>query len=145
MNEEKKRILEMLGEGKITAEEAAMLLDALSDEKPGAKDGAKGNSTPARMQTEPRLLRIRVLAYEDGKDKPVNVTVNIPLNAAKFAAKLLRYLPDDAVYAMEQKGVNLAEIDWEEMIDSLKDTGGDIVNISVDDDDNRVYVHIYVE
>ena len=70
-NEERLKILKMIDEGKITAEEGARLLSALGDSrknprKPAFRTGAGGA----------RWLRVRVTDMVTGKPK---ATVNLPL------------------------------------------------------------------
>ncbi len=147
--EEKKRILDMLAEGKITAEEAMQLLEQFGA---GAPAGVA-----AKNHTGEKMLRVRVTAQEADKSTPVNVSVNLPLKVARVAGQLLRMIPPQAIDAMEYHGVNLQEIDWEGMIDALAETGGDIVNVTSGGyasgngstfdhyDEDQVNVRIYVE
>lgn len=79
MNEEKKKILQMLSEGKIKAEEAALLLEQL--ESPRREDA------PGR--TDEKMLRVRISASEPGRETPVQVAVNLPLKAARLAGQIL--------------------------------------------------------
>lgn len=141
MNNEKLRILSMLKEGKISADEASVLLDQLGEEQPS---GAPAAFTPARANAD-RMLRVRVVATEPGNTKPTRVDVNLPLKIARLAGQLIRMMPQQANDAMLRHGVNVAEIDWEDVIDALAETGGDIVNIAHESDEEQVSVRIYVE
>lgn len=141
MSAEKKRILDMLAEGKINAEESMLLLDQLdSPEVPGP--------TGVDMATGERMLRVRIYVKEaqgEAKD-PVQVNVNLPLKVARAAGKLISSgLPAQARDAMEVNGIDLSSLNWGELIDALADTGGDIVNITQDGEDNQVMVRVYVE
>lgn len=64
-NDSTLRVLRMVSEGKITAEEAEKLLEAIEGAYPEAKS-------------------ISVLVFESQKDKP-NVKINLPISLARFA------------------------------------------------------------
>jgi len=67
MNEERIKILKMLSDGKITAEEASQLLETMDEVK---------KSTAVQTERKGKLLKIRV--YEDNLNEP-KVNINIPL------------------------------------------------------------------
>lgn len=67
-SEERIKILQMIQDGKISAEDGAKLLKALSEHKPQPRQ-------PQRS-TEGRYMRVRVTDYISGKTK---VSVNLPL------------------------------------------------------------------
>jgi len=73
MENERLRVLKMLEEGLITAEEAAKLLDAL-----------QSGSTRGRAAPSGRVLRIRVTDAATGR---VQGTVNVPLGLAQVLAR----------------------------------------------------------
>lgn len=139
MNEEKKKILEMIQEGKITSAEGLELLSAL-----------EGSSDPVKS-VNPRLSRrfLRVKVYTD---KVVKVNVNIPLvlikAASKFAAMGLKYIPEEARLEMEKKGIDLTQIDIEELVAAIEQGLVDekLVDVDVDDPkEGKVRVEVYVE
>jgi hypothetical protein len=112
------RILKMLEEGKITAEEAAKLLDAVAPEYSEDQGGAAS-----------RMLRIRVWENEDQK-----VNVNIPIGLAKWAA---RFIPEHARAKMGEQDidvdglVNLIETSSEGKIVDIQD-GRDRVEVTIE-------------
>lgn len=59
------RVLRMVSEGKITAEDAEKLLAAIEGVRPHAR-------------------QITILVFEKGKEKP-NVRINLPISLARFA------------------------------------------------------------
>lgn len=73
MNEEKLRILKMLEDGKVSAEQAAKLMEALD------KSGAR----PSENEIKKKWLHIRVA--KDGRD---TVNMRVPLALLKFGFKL---------------------------------------------------------
>ncbi|AZR72225.1 hypothetical protein BBF96_01720 [Anoxybacter fermentans] len=91
MSEERKKILQMLAEGKITVEEANELLNALNE-------GQERQS----VSREAHFLRIKV--WEDGKEK---VNVNIPLSLAKM---FMKFIPTEAKLQMESHDIDLNAI-----------------------------------
>lgn len=83
--EERMRILQMLSEGKITAEEATRLLSALNQ--------SAQKQTPPRTR-QPRQLRVRITDIETGRNK---VSVNIPMGLVNIGLKMgARFIPSDA-------------------------------------------------
>jgi hypothetical protein len=138
MSDEKIKILEMIQNSKITAAEGLELLKALDDSFI-QQDGV--------TNTGSRFLRIRVT---NGQNKKVNV--NIPLSllkvATKFASIGMNFIPEEARQEMQKKGVDLSEIDFDELV-QLIDKGlanGKLVDIDTDDqNDGHTKVEIYVE
>lgn len=81
--EERLKILKMIEDGKITAEEGARLLSALSKQE-------KRTAEPA--DSRPRWLRVRVLDLHTGKE---SVRVNLPLSLVNVGMKMgARFIPD---------------------------------------------------
>jgi len=121
--EERLKILQMLEEGKITAEEATTLLRALD----GGQRAGSGTSGPTG---ENRYLRIHVSDASSGKSK-VNVTIPIGLVSAglRIAER----------FAPEFDGIDTQEIE------DLLASGmvGKMIEV-VDEEDNEL-VEIYVE
>lgn len=145
MNDHRKRILDMLEEGTITADEAMMLLDQTSDSEPASAPPPV--YAPAKMRdSEERMLRVRVHVVESDNPNPVVVNVNLPLKAAKIAGKMMNtMMPEQARDAMSKEGINLSGDDIVELVEALAETGGDIVNVQQQDTGNQVSVRVYVE
>lgn len=112
INEERLKILEMLSEGKLSTDEADLLLDALAEESP--------TSAPARW------LCVRV--EEKGRER---VHVNIPISLARMGVALL---PEAAMVRINEKGIDLYSI-----LDE-KSTPGRIVDIRENDHAVEVYL-----
>jgi hypothetical protein len=126
MDEERRQVLAMLREGKVTVEEAERLLDALG--RPGAPGGA------------PRFLRVVVT----GKD---SVNIRVPLALVRSGMRLTQVLPADARDAVGKalagKGIALDAFggktaDVEALIAALAD-------LTVDVDDGRDKVRVFCE
>ncbi|MEL7569917.1 MAG: hypothetical protein AAGU14_05080 [Eubacteriaceae bacterium] len=138
--EDKTRILNMVSEGKITVDEASILLDALSKkekiaEEPIAMKGKQGR--------KPTKLRVNIDANENSKKSKVNV--NIPLSLVKTLGPIIsKNLPKEAKEEMDKKGVDLVAI--MNSIDEFIEAAGeeDIVNVDIEGDE-PAKVRVYVE
>lgn len=122
MNEERKKILEMLTSGSIDVEAAERLIKALDQ-----NDSASANS--AASGTPPKYLRVRV---EPSADNPKGdrVNIRIPLNLIRAGMKWMSFLPKEAQsqvqQALDEKGVNmdisrLKPEDLEELLKNLNE------------------------
>ena len=122
--EERRKILNMIKEGKITAEEGAKLLSALGDtEKPG-------RAPSTRSPGEPRWFRVRVTDLVNGKSK---VTVNIPLSLMEWVMQI------GAQFAPE-----VADLDFEQIKEMLESgVEGKVVDV-IDEEDGE-HVEIFIE
>jgi hypothetical protein len=124
MSEERKRILNMLAENKITAQEAESLLDAMSPSRAtGATDGGGARSA------DPRYLRVLV---EDGKDK---VNVRVPFQLIRAGLRLAALIPATAHgpvnRALQEHGIDidvskLKPEDFEDLVQHLRDLTVDV-------------------
>lgn len=137
MNENRKQILEMLAEGKITADEAEKLIAAL--ETPSAS--SSGSATEPATRQRPKYLRVMVesddvkftgKSYEEG---PVKVNVRVPMQLLRAGVKLASLIPgpalDHANDALREKGVHvdLSHIkpeNLEELVDQLNELTVDV-------------------
>lgn len=138
MSDEKIRVLEMIQNGKITAAEGLELLKALDASFIQQEDATNTGS---------RFLRIRITS---GQNKKVNV--NIPLSllkaATKFASVGMKLIPEEARQEMQKKGVDLSNIDFDELVE-LIDQGlanGKLVDVDTDDPkEGHTKIEIYVD
>jgi hypothetical protein len=139
MHEEKLRILKLIEEQKITAAEGMELINALEDTDSIPK--------PAILAGNKKFLRIRVSG-----EKTKKVNVNIPLGLVKVASKFAVFgmtcIPESARKEMDQKGIDLTKLDFNELIDLIEQgvMTDNLVDIDVDDPkEGRIKVEIYVE
>lgn len=151
-DEERNRILKMLGEGKLTVEEAEKLLDAIDTrtaEIPDARSGAALDVPAPETGGRPKKLRI-VVDAGDSKDS-AKVNVSVPLGLIRSVGPLLmQNIPPKAREKMQEKGVDADALvaDIKRMIDEGGDLGDlreDFVNVDVEDETDRIKVRIYVE
>jgi len=110
----------MIEEGKITAEEGARLLTALSRSK---------ESSPSARKSEARWLRVRVSDMDTGK---VTVNVSLPIGLVDVGLRMgARFVPD-------MEGMEI-----EELAEALRQgLTGKIVDVIDEEDGNRVEVYV---
>ena len=135
MSEERKRILKMLVEGKISLDEADELLSAFQQRE------STGSTTPplepvTSVKTKARFLRVRV--SDSGNEK---VNVRVPLALVSAGMKFTSLLPEEArakvQEAMQSKGIpfDINRMKPEELIAVIEDLdievkdGGDHVRV----------------
>lgn len=144
MTEERSRILGMLAEGKITADEAERLLDAIGSRggaaAPEAEPAIKGDPSPL-LNALPKYLLVKVDAENGDK-----VDVKIPLALVRSGLKLTSLIPPQAMdqinESMAEHGMsidfnNFKPEDIDELIEALRE-----MEVSVDSsngDKVRVY------
>jgi hypothetical protein len=122
MNEERRKVLDMLAQGKITVDEAEKLLAAVGGAEP---EEAAGPDASGRRSW--KYLRVQV---EPASDKGERVNIRVPFKliraGLKFAAFIPREAQDKVHQAFKEKGmdVDLARItpqDLEEIVANLDD------------------------
>jgi hypothetical protein len=102
MSEERKKVLEMLAGGKITADEAEALLDKLAGNASNATPSAEAPPASAATGTaKPKYLRIVV-------DQPgrKEVNVRIPLSFVRSGRGLLAIMPKHVNERLAEYGIN---------------------------------------
>ncbi len=148
MSSEKMKILEMIQEGKLTAAEGMDLLKAIeegSSSKEPERITENGLAKKELLSGE-RFLRVRVVG-----EKALKVNVNLPLSLVRYASKLIVYamsfVPADKRAELEQKGLDLQELDVEGLARILEETlDGKIVDVEVEDPtEGRIKVEVCVE
>ncbi len=121
-SEERLKILKMIEEGKISAEEGAKLLAALAESrKPARKMGVRGAGGGARW------LRLRVTDTISGKAK---ATINLPLGLVDAGLNIAsQYAPDVA---------------FDELIAAINE-GAEGKIIDVIDEEDGEHIEIFIE
>ena len=122
-NEERLKILKMIDEGKITAEEGARLLSTLSESRRAAarKPALRGAYGGARW------LKVRVTDTMTGKAK---ATVNLPLGLVDAGLNIAsKYAPDVA---------------FDELVEAIN-AGAEGKIIDVYDEEDGEHVEIFIE
>ena len=124
-SEERMKILKMIEEGKISAEEGARLLTAL-------KEGSRSGDGTSSMRTPGagHWLRIRVTDIASGRSK---ASVQIPLGLIDAGMKI------GAHFAPEVEGVDMTTV-----MDALRaGVTGKIIDVT--DDEDGEHVEIFVD
>jgi hypothetical protein len=135
MDAERKQILEMLAQGKITAEDAERLLDKLAASRSTDPLSDEGAGDDRRK----KLKFFRV--FVDCKDGE-KVNIRVPLSLIKTGIALAAVLPHDVNKKLGEKGVDLGKLtdfDGDELNEALRD-----LQVDVDSDDGDT-VRVFCE
>lgn len=137
-NENRRQILEMLAEGKVTADEAERLIAAVE------KSSASTSSADSEIKRKAKYLRVVVESDDVHTNGPTKVNIRVPMQLLRAGVKLASLIPVQAREhvneALHEQGINvdLAQIkpeNLEEIIDHLND-----LTVDVDDKSNKVRV-----
>jgi hypothetical protein len=139
MSENRRQILDMLSQGKITADEAERLIAALERE-PATASGPEPRRAPARY------LRVAVDALDD-RDGPTKVNVKVPMQLLRAGVKLTSIIPprarDEVNKALAKEGI---DIDIGKLTpQSLEDIVEHLRDLQVDVDTEQAKVRIFCE
>ena len=143
MSEDRRSILQMLSEGKITPDEAERLLAAL--ERGQASSSGPGPAAAARPRVL-KYLRVVVDTDEPGEG-PTKVNIRVPMNLLRAGVRLSSIIPpaarDKVNAAMARNGVpfdlnQLKPENLEELVEQLDE-------LTVDVDQDRTKVRIFCE
>ncbi|HEX3756246.1 MAG TPA: hypothetical protein VHV26_14335 [Rhizomicrobium sp.] len=127
MNDNRRQILDMLGQGKITAEEAERLIAAFAADK---------------------LKYLRVLVdAQDEHEGPIKVNVRVPMQLLRAGVRLTGVIPmrarEQVNDALRKEGIpfdinKLTPDNLEDLIEQLRD-------LTVDVDNERAKVRVFCE
>ena len=136
MNEERKKVLDMLAGGKISADEAERLINALENK---TTETSPQTALSETLDNLPRYLFVKVDAVDGDK-----VNIRVPLKLVKAGIKLQALLPQDAQdkinTKLNEKGINLDDFkaeNFKDILDALSE-----FELNVDDkkgDKVRIY------
>ena len=136
MNEERKKVLNMLADGKISADEAERLINALENK---TTETSPQTALTKTLDNLPRYLFVKVDAVDGDK-----VNIRVPLKLVKAGIKLQALLPQDAQdkinAKLNEKGINLDDFkdeNFKDLLDALTE-----FEVNVDDkkgDKVRIY------
>jgi hypothetical protein len=136
MNDNRRQILDMLAQGKVTADEAERLIAALE----------RSDVSAARDMGNVKYLRVLVDA-NDPLDGPTKVNVRVPMQLLRAGVRLTGVIPaharDQVNNALRKEGIafdinKLTPDNLEEMIEHLRD-------LSVDVDNENAKVRVFCE
>jgi hypothetical protein len=141
VNEDRKRVLGMLADGKITAEEAERLLDAMAL---GASPRLS-STAPVDAKKAPKYFRVEVNANEPTGAARVNVRV--PMQLLRAGVRLSALIPpkarDEVNAAMAQNGIpfDINQLKPENLDDLIEH----LADFTVDVDSGDAKVRVYCE
>jgi hypothetical protein len=141
MSEDRRKILEMLATGRITAEEAERLLDAVGAPAPRPSAALAGPG--------PKYLRVQVEKDRGDLRAPKHVNIRVPLQLLRAGVRLRGLMPRETrahlTAALAEKGMDvdldkLKGDNIEALIDTLTQT-----SIDIESDDGRSRVKVGCE
>ena len=153
MNDNRRRILEMLAAGKITADEAEQLLAALEPDTTATAGTFSGRipasdpSAESTVKTRAKYLRVLVEANEKGA--PTTDNVRVPMQLLRAGVRLASLIPmqahDELDKTLSRHGIplTLSQIkpeNLEELIDHLED-----LSVDVDAREEKAKVRVFCE
>ena len=141
MNDDRRQILDMLSQGKITTDEAERLLAALE------RTGAPAGLEPQRLANRAKYLRVSVDTDEEGDGGPTKVNIRVPMQLLRAGVRLSSLIPpaarDEVNAEMRKHGVRfdlnqLKPENLEELVEQLAE-------LTVDVDQEKTKVRIFCE
>jgi hypothetical protein len=156
MNENRRQILQMLADGKITPDEAERLIAALEPEPAVTMNeflgSVGGGGRGATVKTRSKYLRVLVEADESstGMKGMTTVNVRVPMQLLRAGVRLAALIPqqahDQLDQALSKHGVpiTLSQIkpeNLEELIDHLEDLTVDVDGA----EGNKTKVRVFCE
>ncbi len=150
MNEHRRQVLQMLSEGKISADEAERLIAAMEAPAAASSDTASSSAEKPR----PKFLRVLVDADEGSTgnyDGPTKVNVRVPMQLLRAGVRLAGLIPAQALsranQAMQEKGVpiDLSQIKPENLEDLVEQLNDLTVDVDQKDAGAKVKVRVFCE
>jgi hypothetical protein len=136
MNENRRQILDMLADGKLTVDQAERLLTAVDSGGPAGYTAA-GTVAGATVKTRAKYIRVLVEADESmtGMKGSTSVNVRVPIQLLRSGVRLASLIPTqahdqlDEAFSKHGVPITLSQIkpeNLEELIDQLEDLTVDI-------------------
>ena len=145
MSEERKRILQMLADGKIDVDQAERLLSAIGESDVDAVPDSSSDSGPKRTGKAIKYLYVVVNETPGGDHPGEQVKIKVPLKLLRAGVKLGSVLPDGTKDILSdklrQKGldIDLGKMDdkaFADIVDALSELD---VRINEKDEQVRIY------
>jgi hypothetical protein len=142
MSENRRQILDILAQGKITADEAERLLSAVEREPASAV----ASSDEVRRNDKVKYLRVVVDAQDD-EDGPTKVNIRVPMQLLRAGVKLASLIPPRARVevneALRKEGF---EVDIDKLTpESLEEIVEHLRDLQVDVDHEHAKVRVFCE
>ena len=142
MHEQRRQILDMLAEGKITTDEAERLITALEHQPPEQSPAAAARSKP-----RPRYLRVVVNSEDVAGEGASRINVRVPLQLLRAGVRLATLVPPQVLVKvngeLEKSGwpfdlTQLKPQQLEDLVEHLDD-------LTVDLDDPTAQIKVFCE
>jgi hypothetical protein len=142
MNENRRKILEMLATGKITADEADRLLAAMEK---GPADAGAASGPAFGPNRRPQFLRVQV--EDEGHKGPMKVNVRVPMQLLRAGVRLASLIPPEARdrvnWQLRREGV---PFDLNQVTpDNLEELVEHLDNFTLDIDEHHTKVRLFCE
>jgi Fe-S-cluster formation regulator IscX/YfhJ len=145
MNENRRQVLDMLSEGKITVDEAERLLFLVDKESSGSQRHEPETRNPS---VTPKYIRIVVQPESEGDsdDSPNLVNIRVPMSMLRAGMQLAALIPEMAAsginQALHENGIDidvsrLKAQDIERLLEALQD-----FEVDVHTGDQRVLIYV---
>ena len=139
MNDDRRKILDMLSEGKITAEEADRLLAALEPQAHAP--------TVSGLKPKPKYLRVTVDA-DTSQNGPTKVNIRVPMQLLRAGVRLSSLIPAEARSkvneSMRRQGYQ--DFDLKDFKpENIEELVAQLDNLTLDVDNERAKVRIFCE
>jgi hypothetical protein len=122
-SEERKKILQMIQDGKITADDGAKLLAALSQ-------GSRRRTSTSSRASDSRYMRVRVTDTFSGKTK---VSVNLPLGLVDAGLNIAaNFMPDLGENTAMEIGDAIREGMTGKIVDVFDEEDGEHIEIFIE-------------
>ena len=136
MSDNKKKILEMLAQNKISADDAYRLLSAIDGGEGKRESSSKGGTA---VKDKARYLRVTVVPNPENERSGNcdRVNIRVPMSLIRAGIKLTSLIPSEARdkvnLALHEKGIdfderNMKPEEIEELIGALSDLEVDVVS-----------------
>ena len=141
MDPDRRSILQMLADGKVSADEAERLIAAME------RNGPLTPATTTGRSGSPKYLRVLIDTDEPGQGGPTKVNIRVPMALLRAGVRLTSLMPPQArehINAeMTKNGVpfdigQMKPENLEDMLDQLND-------LQVDVDQERTKVRVFCE
>ena len=125
-SEERMKILQMIQDGKISAEDGAKLLSAITENSKSHRQ----KTGPFSRAKESRYMRVRVTDIASGKTK---VSVNLPLGLVDAGLNIAsNFMPDMGADATEEISAAIHEGLTGKIVDVLDEEDGEHIEIFIE-------------
>jgi hypothetical protein len=147
MNDDMRRILDLVAQGKVTVDEAGQLMGAIGAPSAQASTATDPPAPDNVERTKPRWLRIVI--HKTGKEgrRDKDVSIRVPIAIVKSGMRLGALIPgltgEQVARKMREKGldVDFTKLDGAAIDSVLRDLG----DTNIDIDDGKAQVRITCE